>query len=218
MFNRSLTPTLARPFSVVNTQLPLLPGIPAKLVIHHNRSLPRVVGRTLIEIVEKGKPYGVSSSRRVLSPQLLLKRFDEVCYFLHQVLGLTTAQREVTLRLLRFWAYYGYVYPKESTICLEPGCSKATFWRTIRALCELKLIDVISRYLIRPHAQISNLYRLDKLVIMIAKYLAEHGQRFVEEWLQPYLLTPWADFWAHVDCILHPAGLSPGSCESLSNS
>jgi hypothetical protein len=36
---------------------------------------------------------------------------------------------------------------------------------------------------------------------MIAKYLAEHGHRFVEEWLQPYLLIPWADFWSRSSSI-----------------
>ncbi|GAI35243.1 unnamed protein product, partial [marine sediment metagenome] len=72
---------------------------------------------------------------------------------------LTTAEREVTLRLLRFWAYYGNVYPKASTVAAEPGCSKATFWRTIALLERLGLMRRINRYVIRPHAQISNLYR-----------------------------------------------------------
>jgi len=126
---------------------------------------------------------------------LLLKKYDQIRDCLVDYAELTTAQREVTLRLLRLWAYYGYVYPKESTITSEPGCSKATFWRTIRLLEELGLVRVINRYVIRPHAQISNLYRFDKLLLVIARYLAEHGQAFQEKWLEPYLRLPGRVFW-----------------------
>ena len=155
-----------------------------------------------IRIIYKSKekplstPYGVSSSQRVLSPQLLLKKYDQVRDCLAYCVELSTAQREVVLRLLRLWAYYGNVYPKESMITSDPGCSKATFWRTIRILKELGLIRVINRYVVRPHAQISNLYRFDRLLIVIARYLAEHGQGFWEKWLTPYLVMPAKLFWS----------------------
>jgi len=141
------------------------------------------------------KPYGVSSSYRVLSPQRLIKRFDSIRDCLQFTLGLTIAEREVALRLLRFWAYYGKVYPKESTVTELPGCSKATFWRTIGKLRELGLIQVINRYIIRENAQISNLYRLDRLVLLLARYLAEHGIAFREKWLTPALTMPGRLFW-----------------------
>lgn len=165
------------------------------LVIHHKVSLSRR-NKIIVSYSKcQCKAYGVSSSYRVLSPQLLLKKFEYIRDCLVYCLGLTIAQREVTLRLLRLWAYYGHVYPKESQITSEPGCSKATYWRTIRVLNELGLITVVNRYVIRPHAQISNLYRFDKLLILIARYLAEHGHRFYEKWLKSVLTMPGSYFW-----------------------
>ncbi len=178
--------------STINSQLPLFPDS----MIHHKVTLPRIVGNTLEDIVERGKRYGVSSSYRVLSPQLFLKQFDRVRDCLEYTLGLTVSQREVALRLLRLWAYYGNVYPKEAQITGQPGCSKATYWRTIRILESRGLVNVINRFIIRPHAQISNLYRLDRLVLLLARYIAEHGEAFSEAWLQPYLTMPGREFWS----------------------
>ncbi len=150
--------------------------------------------------------YGVSQSRRVLSPQLLLKKFDYVRDCLKFVLGLSVAQREVVLRLLRLWAYYGQVYPKEALITEEPGCSKATFWRTIRLLEGMKLITRINRYVLRPHAQISNLYRLDKLIIIIARYLCNHIAHIWPDWLDPYLSMTWPRLWNWLVIDTYPSG------------
>ena len=195
MVNGFTTTTLEQTCQNVKPlSLEQLMSSPASM-IHHKDPLPRIVGRTLIEIKRRGRPYGVSSSQRVLSPQLLLKRFDLIRDLLEDNLGLTAAQREVVFRLLRLWAYYGQVYPKEAFVTGEPGCKKATFWRTIRILEEQGLLQRINRFLIRPHAQISNLYRFDKLLILIARYLAEHGQAFYQEWLQPYLTMPGRSFW-----------------------
>lgn len=178
----------------VNTQLPLMP----KTMIHHNRRLPRDLRRDIVYKRPGDKYYGVSSSQRVLTRELFIKKFDQVRDCLRFVLGLTVVQREVTLRLLRYWAYYGKVYPKESTITEDPGCSKSTFWRTISRLESQGLIEVINRFLVRPHAQTSNLYRLDKLVLLIAKYLAEHLPRIWPEWVMPYILMPWPELWSFV--------------------
>lgn len=178
----------------INSQLPLF----ADSMIHHNE--PSLPSRIIVSysLIRRGNPYGVSRSYRVLSSQLLLKKFDRVRECLANSLGLTTAQREVALRLLRLWAYYGQVYPKEAQITGEPGCSKATYWRTIRILRELNLIKVVHRYVLRPHAQISNLYRLDRLVVVLARYLSEHGVGFYESWLQPILKMPGHLFWSMV--------------------
>jgi len=172
-------------------------------MIHHkviiNNTLDNNRHTTHRIILRKGmclNHYGVSSSQRIISPGLMLKKFDYIRDCLDNVVGLTTAQREVTLRLIRFWAYYGNVYPKESAITLEPGCSKTTFWRTIRILRELGLIRVVNRYILRPHAQISNLYLLHNLVVVIARYLAEHGQDFKAKWLRPFLQMTGAQFWS----------------------
>lgn len=189
---------VAQRFSPVKSNSPLGVRAPTDSMIHHNDHTP------IFRIIYKSRggssppPYGVSSSQRVITPGLFLNKFDYIRNCLDHVLGLTTGQREVTLRLLRFWAYYGHVYPKESSITNDPGCSKATFWRTIRILRDLGLIRVVNRYVIRPHAQISNLYRFDKLLLVIARYLAEHGHAFREKWLEPYLTLPGRVFWGRL--------------------
>lgn len=196
MLNRTTSPILEQLFSNVNPPLnSQLPLFPASMIHHKGRGSP---DRLILhgKDIYSSKRYGVSSSRRVLSPQLLLKRFDQVRDCLQYALGLTTCEREATLRVLRFWAYYGQVYVKQTQISENPGVSKATYWRAIRRLKDRGLIRVVNRFIIRPHAQISNLYRLDKLVLVIARWLAEHGSGFRERWLQPYLSAPARVFWS----------------------
>ena len=191
------------PVKFLNFQLPLPLPDP---MIHHKDSIPK------LRIIYKSKggssppPYGVSRNDRVLSKGVLLKRFNQVRRCLSDVVGLSTSECEATLRLLRLWAYYGEVYPKASQVCSEPGCSKATFWRTVAYLQDIALIDVVSRFIIRPHAQISNLYLLKGLIIVIARYLAEHGQAFREKWLEPYLVMPGHLFWGATVSALYPSG------------
>mgnify|MGYP001572091397 CR=1 FL=1 len=184
-------PNPANSARLINTQLPLLP----RTMIHHSNAYPHYIRGNKDIVWRDTSYYGVSTSLRVLSPQLLFKRFNLVRKFLEGTLGLSPAQREVTLRLIRFWAYYGKVYPKEPQICGEPGCSKATFWRTIKHLQDVGLITVIHRFLTPYRRQISNLYRLDKLILLIAKYLAEHGVSLPARWLKPYLQLPWPQLW-----------------------
>ena len=174
-------------------------------MIHHKVLRLRIKGSDKTYEGYMGKPYGVSPSYRVLSPQLLLKKYDYVIDCLNNVMKLSVAQREVVLRLLRLWAYYGYVYPKESMITTNPGCSKATYWRTIAILQNIGLITVVNRYMIRPHAQISNLYRLDKLVKLIAKYLAEHIAHVWPAWFDSILHLTWPELWASLksECAWH---------------
>jgi len=175
----------------LNAQLPLF----TESMIHHNTPLSIKKRIVLRKGIKEGVRYGVSPSRRVLSRELLLKRFDRVRDCLEYAVGLHPAQRVVALRLLRYWAYYGNVYVKEATVTAEPGCSKATYWRTVKVLQLSGLITVINRYIIRPYAQISNLYRFDRLLLIIARYLAEHGVAFREKWLRPYLVMPGFQFW-----------------------
>ena len=191
-------PNVAQPFLSVNPQSINNVSTPPKLMIHHKVPPPSIKIIYRVSKNYRGRSYGVSSSSRVLTPSLFIKRFNLIRDCLKSTMGLTTSQREVAIRLLRYWAYYGKVYPKESTVTELPGCSKATFWRTIKLLQDMELIQVINRYIIRPHAQISNLYRFDKLLIILARYLAEHGVHFWEKWLEPYLQVPGRGFWAQV--------------------
>jgi len=174
-------------------------------MIHHNAP---PYSSTIIHYLNKKRlrgPYGVSLASRALSPQALLRKYSQVRTFLASSLGLSTAQREVALHLLRLWAYYGRVYPKEKQVTADPGCSKATFWRTIALLQNMRLLMVVNRYVKREKAQISNLYLLDKLVLAIAKYLSERGHHFKEKWLQPILDMDWRLFWQTAV----PVALSP---------
>lgn len=188
--------TLEQPFDNVKSSQPPLFDLPSDPMIHHKP--PSLDNKIIVsyQSIQRGDRYGVSKYYRVLSPGLLLKKYDLVRDCLASPLGLTRAQKEVVMRLLRLWAYYGYVYPKESQITEDPGCSKATFWRTIGLLKQLGLVVVVNRYVIRPHAQISNLYRFDKLLLLLARYLAEHGTGFLESWLKPILTMPGREFWS----------------------
>ncbi len=198
MANRLTSPTLAQSIPTVNIGYQLYFQTFPDSMIDHKVPLQ---SRTIIYKVDGSRvpvPYGLSKARRVLSPQLLLKRFDLVKHFLKHSVRLTTAQCEVTLRLLRLFAYYGQVYPKQALVTEQPGCSQATYWRTMQALKGAGLITVVNRYIMRPHAQISNLYHLDKLLLMIARYLTEHGCPFTQKWLQPYLTMPGSQFWGEI--------------------
>jgi len=161
---------------------------------HHKDSIVPY-SRTIIKIVGEEKRYGVPQSQRILPPGLFIKKYDSIRAFLAGPLELTCAQREVVLRLLRFCSYYRDVYPKAATVCSEPGCSRRTFWRVMRKLQDTGLVQIINRYVIREHAQISNCYRFDKLLILLARYLVECGQACAEKWLKPYLAMLGKDFW-----------------------
>lgn len=195
MQRSNLTGILEQPFSPVKsgTSPSLSPG--AGRMIHHKVPVYRKERRRIVYCRDLRDGYGVSCSRGILSPSLFLRKFDYIRDCLKQRLGLTTAQREVALRLLRLYSYYGAAYPKESQITSDPGCRKATFWRTVKLLEELGLVEVVNRFLIRPHAQISNLYRLDRLVVVIARYLADHIAHVWPDWLKPALAMPPRLFW-----------------------
>lgn len=136
--------------------------------------------------------YGVPAPRRMLSPQLLLKKHDYIVSYL-AALGLTPAEREITLHLLRLYAYYGKVYPKANEFTWDGGCSKRSFWRAVAKLEESGFIDRINRYL--HHLQISNAYRLDKLVLCIIRYLAEHGCPYLSDFAHDLLQRIGISFW-----------------------
>ena len=189
---------------------------------HRNASLsipPEKEDRTLPDLEREPYSYGVPSSRKILTIELFLNRLPEIKYYLDRYVGLNPAEIEVSVRLIRFYAYYGKVYPKASQIAQEPelspamaewredqglgslprksyGCSIRTHWRTIFKLREAGLIEVKNRFL--HGRQISNCYRLDKLILCIVRWLLEHGKRNLN-----LLKLPWdifdalhlKDFW-----------------------
>lgn len=139
--------------------------------------------------------YAVSPVNRGITIGVLNKRHERIRELLASQLGLTQCQRECAFRLLRLWTYYGKVYPKAGQLADRPGCSRATFFRTVRILEDLGLIRVVNRFLVRERAQISNLYLLHNLALVIARYLAEHGVSFPASWLSRYLTMPGSTFW-----------------------
>lgn len=136
--------------------------------------------------------YGVPAPRRMLPPSLLLKKHDYIVDYLRTT-GLTPAEREITLHLLRLYAYYGKVYPKADAFTDCGGCSKRSFWRAVAKLEEQGVIDRINRYL--HHLQISNCYRLDKLVLCLINYLAEHGSPNIPHFAHHLLSQIPRSFW-----------------------
>ena len=196
MANRDTHSTLAQAFfpvkSQLNSQLPLLPDS----MRHHSKDSPQVIRGNRYKIWRETRYYGVSSDYRILTKNLFLKRFDNVRDFLKLVLGQPIAEREFTLRLLRLWSYYGKCYLKIADLCTEPGCSKATAFRTLRKLKEIGLVQVIQRFLLPYRRQISSLIRLDGLLLVIARYLAEHGAFVIPGWLKATLALPGSQFWS----------------------
>lgn len=170
-------------------------------------------------------PLGVMRTQRYLTSGNLWRYWDLIDKMLHQRLDLADVEVIVIKRLLQFWSYYGLVYPKASQIAREPsdeeisismrtrmeygeelpfnykpkrsyGCARRTFWRTVNKLQDLNLIEVVNRYIIREHAQISNLYILDNLIIVIARYLAEHGKGKFPKWILRFMRLQAEYFWS----------------------
>lgn len=140
--------------------------------------------------------YGVSSKPRILNIKLMQRHYDRIVIFLRDILGLSPFQVAVAVKLLRFYAYYGRVYPRQSDIQEGHIVSKATFWRTIEKLEGLGLLKRIPRYFIREKAQTSNLYEMEKLLIVLARYLREHGVALADSCVKVILKLGGAEFWS----------------------
>lgn len=195
MTNRATNTKVAQPFWPVKSNESISIGSTIPSMIHH-KSYYSKKGNLIVTYSDREEvPYDVSSDWRVLTKGVFNKRIDQIMHCLCDVVGLPPGEGLAALTLLRFGAYYGNIYPKASQCCSEPGCSKATFWRAVMHLKNLGLIRVIPRFRIDPHAKISNLYILHKLLILIARYLAEHGIQFFLKWLKPYLQSPGSAFW-----------------------
>ncbi|MBA7610697.1 hypothetical protein ES703_17909 [subsurface metagenome] len=136
--------------------------------------------------------YGVPAPRRMLTPSLLIKKHFYILSYL-KAIGLTTAEIPAAFFLLRLYAYYGKVYPKAPNYTEDFYNSKRSFWRAIAKLEDSGLIDRINRYL--HHLQISNCYRLDKLVLCIIRYLAEHGSPYLSDFAYKCLDKVGSRFW-----------------------
>lgn len=147
------------------------PPSSSQTMAHHNSRSP-------VELIyfkkgiEREKRYGVPSSYRILTMGNYHKHHDDINTMLRVVCELENRERSAIFCLLRLFFYYGQVYPKADDVAEQEYISKRTFWRAISKLKALGVIEVLNRYI--NHKQISNLYRIDKLVLMIARFIAEH--------------------------------------------
>lgn len=136
--------------------------------------------------------YGVPSPRRMLTPGILSRKHYCIRSCL-KMLGLTTSERDAAFYLLRLYAYHGSVYPKAPNFTQDFYASKRSFWRAIAKLEGLGVVDRINRFL--DHLQISNCYRMDKLVLCIVRYLAEHGKPPTDKFSQDIIKQMAGNFW-----------------------
>jgi len=161
---------------------------------HHNPSNHNITLRIYYKRgVREREGYGVPRTRRILTTGLFHKRHDQIRHLL-VYLGLENRERDAIFGLLRLYCYYGKTYPKAADLAGDEQISKRTFWRAIHKLRSLGVIEVVNRYF--NHRQISNLYRLDKLVVMIARLLVEHGQQFND--FATKLITFFGPFWQQI--------------------
>jgi len=136
--------------------------------------------------------YGVPAPRRMLTPGLLLKKHDLIRAYLLRM-GLTPAEREAAFYLLRLYVYYGKVYPKAPNFTPDYYCSKRSFWRAVAKLQEAGLLDRMNRFI--HHLQVSNCYRLDKLVLCLIRCLAEQGTPFLDDFTREIIRQTASSFW-----------------------
>ena len=169
---------------------------PPQSTAHHN-SLPKHLNTIYYKKgIEIEKRYGVPQSHRILTMGNYHKHHDNINTMLRVVCELENRERSAVFCLLRLFFYYGQVYPKAADVSEQEYISKRTFWRAIGKLREMGVVEVINRYL--NHKQISNLYRIDKLVLMIARFIAEHhptGFGDFGDKLTSFFRSFWDEIW-----------------------
>jgi len=166
---------IAHSFENVNMPGPGASDHVRSYVTHHIFSVSRTTRNNVTDRVRMETIYGVSPARRLITGATYVKQYDRIRSCLRETLGLTKPQARIVMRLLSYWSYFGSCYPKAVQVAAGTETSQSTFWRTVAILRELNLVEVINRYLPCACGQISNAYRLDRLALLLARYLAEHS-------------------------------------------
>lgn len=167
------------------------------IIAHHNPlPIPSYINYEPLSIIRSNpeRAYGVQQGYRMLSKGQLNRHYALLRGLLKSNLGLNNRERDVTFALLRFFVYYGMVYPKAKTIAEDCYLSKRTFWYAVKKLESMGLVERNHQYM--NGYQTSNLYRLDKLAILAAQYLAEHGKEIVGQ--GKAILQLFSDFWREI--------------------
>ncbi|MBA7573271.1 hypothetical protein ES708_15067 [subsurface metagenome] len=166
----------------------------AEKMAQRKAPIPTYSNTTIVnkELLLERLTYGVPSERRIITAGIIIKRFDRIRDCL-VMLGFTRAKRDVILQLVRLYAYYGKVYPKAEHVAEDGYISKRTFWRTIADMEQDGLIERTNRYL--NHLQISNAYRLDRLILILARYIAEHAAQQFTHFANKLIGFAGSNFW-----------------------
>ncbi|MBA7524813.1 hypothetical protein ES705_16957 [subsurface metagenome] len=182
--------------------LPKLPpaydeSSPSPLSTAHHNALSNYSGNIYSKRgIEVEKRYGVPQTYRILTMGNYHKHHDDINTMLRVVCGLENRERVAIFCLFRLFLYYGKVYPKAADVADQEYISKRTVWRAIGKLRDLGVVEVINRYV--KHKQISNLYRLDKLVVMIARFISEHHPTIFGHFgdkLTSFFRSFWDEIW-----------------------
>lgn len=150
----------------------------------------------LIIYIKKGgrEPYAVPLASKVLSKADYCRHFNDIRELLKGPLGLSNFERDVAFQLIRFGVYYGRVYPKASTLADQCQVSKRTVWR---AIAKLRGLGVIKSYPVFINGyQTSSWYRLDKLFLMMAQFIAERGRELNRQAIA--ILRSFNNFWHQI--------------------
>ena len=129
---------------------------------------------------------------------VIFKRWLDVQAFMRVTLQLSKPERAVVSELVRLWMIKGAVYPTAKQVAETALVSKRTFWRTVKRLEALKMVQVVNRYVQREWAQISNLFRLERLIFALARFLAECGERHLGPMMKRFLELPGREFWSKI--------------------
>lgn len=100
--------------------------------------------------------------------------------------------------MVRLWGIKGEVYPTAEQLAEAAHVSVRTVWRTIEHLEKMNMIQVVNRYVQREWAQISNLFRMEKLIFALARFLAECGERNLGPMMARFLALPGLEFWSRI--------------------
>jgi len=144
------------------------------------------------------KPYGVPSPGCVLPRGVIYQRWRDLQAFLRVTLMLTKPERAVVSQMVTIWMIKGEVYPTAKQVAEATKVSVRTFWRTIKRLEAMKMIEVWDRYVQREQAQISDLFRLERLIFALARFLAECGERQLGPMIARFLALPGREFWSKI--------------------
>lgn len=178
------------------------------IMAHYNVSSPERSKENL-ELTPKKTPESYSVPK-CISQSMFSRRGDIIREFLAGTIGLTDLETTAILKMVQLYAHYGKVYPKAQTLADDCGqlangyssynmVSKRTTWRAIKKLEDMGLLRRQNQFYQDNTGEVrqtSNIYHLDKLVLMLARRLAEAGQAIHNRFLA--MMGKLGNFWQEI--------------------